>query len=255
MLQHMIWVVGGTSNATEICERLATEAYRVLVSVTTDYGRQISEFQGIEVVQGKLSLVEMEQLIQNHHIRLVVDASHPFAAEVSANAMLAAKATGVPYLRFERANARFEKATYVESYEQAVAYLAHKTGNILLTIGSKFVAKFIPLGVERLFARVLSTSDSVALCEQAGLNPVNVIAMCGVGSVTLNLALLNEFDICFLITKESGAEGGLPEKLEAANKAGAELIIIQRPAINYPEVYSDYELLMDRIKTMKILKQ
>lgn len=246
----MIWVVGGTSNATEICERLVVAGLSVVVSVTTDFGRQLSEFPGIEVVQGKLSREEMEHLILTRGVRLVVDASHPFAAEVSASAMQAAKNTAVPYLRFERANTRFENATYVDDYEQAVAYLADKPGNILLTTGSKFVAKFTPLGTERLFARVLSTSDSVALCEQAGLKPVNVIAMCGVGSVALNLALLNEFDIRFLVTKESGVEGGLPEKLEAANQAGAELIIIQRPAINYPEVYSDYDLLMARIKTI-----
>ncbi|ADQ80705.1 precorrin-6x reductase [Paludibacter propionicigenes WB4] len=246
----MIWVVGGTSNAKEICEHLASEGHRVLVSVTTDYGRQLSEFPGIEVVQGKLSREEMEHLIQTHGVRLVVDASHPFAAEVSAGAMQAAKNTEVPYLRFERANTRFENATYVDGYEQAVAYLEEKPGNILLTTGSKFVAKFIPLGAERLFARVLSTSDSVALCEQAGLKPVNVIAMCGVGSVALNLAFLKEFDIRFLITKESGVEGGLQEKIEAANQVNAEVIIIQRPAINYPEVYSDYDLLMDRIKTI-----
>lgn len=247
----MIWVVGGTSNATEICERLVVAGLPVVVSVTTDFGRQLSEFSGVEVVQGKLSLEGMEQLIQNHHVSLVVDASHPFAAEVSANAMLAAETIGVPYLRFERANTRFESATYVDSYEDAVAYLAHKPGNILLTTGSKFVAKFIPLGVKRLFARVLPTSDSVALCEQAGLKPVNVIAMCGVGSVALNLALLKEFDIRFLITKESGAEGGLQEKIEAANQMNAEVIIIQRPVINYPEVYSDYDLLMNRIKQFK----
>jgi len=246
----MIWVVGGTSNATEICERLVVAGLSVVVSVTTDFGRQLSEFPGIEVVQGKLSLDGMEQLIQNYRVRLVVDASHPFAAEVSSNAMLAAEKIGVPYLRFERANTRFENATYVDDYEEAVAYLADKQGNILLTTGSKFVAKFIPLGVERLYARVLSTSDSIALCEQAGLNPVNVIAMCGVGSVALNMALLKEFDIQFLVTKESGAEGGLQEKIEAANQMNAEVIIIQRPAINYPEVYSDYDLLMARIKTI-----
>lgn len=246
----MIWVVGGTSNAKEICERLIATGVSVIVSVTTDYGRQLSEFPGIEVVQGKLSREEMERLIQNYRVRVVVDASHPFAAEVSSNAMLAAKTTDVPYLRFERANIRFENATYVDSYEAAVAYLTEKQGNILLTTGSKFVAKFIPLGMERLFARVLSTSDSVALCEQAGLNPVNVIAMCGVGSVALNMALIKEFNIRFLVTKESGVEGGLPEKLKAASLAGAELIIIQRPAVNYPEVFSEYDLLMDRIKTI-----
>lgn len=249
-IKHKVWLIGGTSNATEICERLIASGISVIVTVTTDFGRQLSELPGIQVIKSMLSIQEMEQLILRNNIDLIIDASHPFAAEVSSNAMQAAKNTTVPYLRFERANTRFESATYVNSYEEAVAYLAEKPGKILLTTGSKFVAKFIPLGAERLFARVLSTSDSVALCEQAGLNPVNIIAMCGVGSVALNLALLNEFDIRFMITKESGAEGGLQEKIEAANQVNAEVIIIQRPVISYPEVYSDYELLMGRIKTI-----
>ena len=249
-IKHKVWLIGGTSNATEICERLIATGVSVIVTVTTDFGRQLSELPGIQVIKAMLSIQDMEQLILENCIDLIIDASHPFAAEVSANAMLAAETIGVPYLRFERANTHFENATYVDSYEEAVAYLADKQGNILLTTGSKFVAKFIPLGVERLFARVLSTSESVALCEQAGLNPVNIIAMCGVGSVALNLALLNEFDIRFLITKESGIEGGLQEKIEAAHRVNAEIIIIQRPAIDYPEVYSDYDLLMTRIKTI-----
>jgi precorrin-6A/cobalt-precorrin-6A reductase len=249
-IKHKVWLIGGTSNATEICERLIVSSFSVIVTVTTDFGRQLSELPGIQVIKSMLSIQDMEQLILENNIDLIIDASHPFASEVSENAMQAAKNTAVPYLRFERANTRFESATYVDSYEEAVASLAEKQGNILLTTGSKFVAKFIPLGVERLFARVLSTSESVALCEQAGLKPVNIIAMCGVGSVALNMALLKEFDIQFLVTKESGVEGGLQEKIEAANQVNAEVIIIQRPAINYPEVYSDYDLLMDRIKTI-----
>jgi precorrin-6A/cobalt-precorrin-6A reductase len=249
-IKHKVWLIGGTSNATEICERLIATGVSVIVTVTTDFGRQLSELPGIQVIKAMLSIQEMEQLILRNNIDFIIDASHPFATEVSTNAMLAAKTMGVLYLRFERGNIRFESAIYVNSYEEAVAYLAEKPGNILLTTGSRFVAKFIPLGAERLFARVLSTSDSVALCEQAGLNPVNIIAMCGVGSVALNLALLKEFDIRFLITKESGAEGGLQEKIEAAKLVNAEVIIIQRPAINYPEVYSDYDLLMARIKTI-----
>jgi precorrin-6A/cobalt-precorrin-6A reductase len=249
-IKHKVWLIGGTSNATEICERLIAVGVSVIVTVTTDFGRQLSELLGIQVIKAMLSIQDMEQLILENNIDLIIDASHPFAAEVSTNAMQVAKNMGVTYLRFERANIRFESATYVDNYEEAVAYLAEKPGNILLTTGSKFVAKFIPLGAERLFGRVLSTSDSVALCEQAGLNPVNVIAMCGVGSVALNMALLKEFDIRFLVTKESGVEGGLQEKIEAATLVNAEVIIIQRPVINYPEVYSDYELLMGRIKTI-----
>ena len=246
--KQTIWVIGGTSNATEICSRLTTLGYKIIVSVTTDFGRQLSELPGVVVVKAMLNPHDMEQLIKEYSVDLIVDASHPFAVEVSTNAMRLAEKQGLKYLRYERQNSKFEGAVYVNDYEDVVAYLAQKEGNVLLTTGSKHVSRFMPLGAERLFARVLSTSDSVVLCEQAGLKPVSIIAMCGVGSVDLNVALMHEFSIRYLVTKESGAEGGLTQKLEAAKRAKVEVVIIQRPTVVYPEVFSDYDTLMARIE-------
>lgn len=245
---NKIWVIGGTSNATEICKRLVNNGYSVIVSVTTNFGRELSESTQVQVVQAMLSVEDMEQLVKSNKVDMIVDASHPFATEVSRNAMLVARNLDLKYIRFERATIHFESTLYVADYEAGVDYLSTKSGNVLLTTGSKFVSKFISLGVDRLFARVLSSSDSVSQCEKAGLKPNNIIAMCGAGSVELNFALMNEFKIQYLVTKESGSEGGLSEKIEAAKNAGVEVIIIQRPTIEYPEKYSDYDILMENFK-------
>jgi precorrin-6A/cobalt-precorrin-6A reductase len=244
----MIWIIGGTINATEISNTLVSRGWPVLVSVTTAYGGQLSASAGAEVLQGMLQREDMADLITSKGIKLVVDASHPFATEVSSNAMQAAKQAAIPYLRFERQNPKFDAAIYANDYAEAVEYLNPTTGNILLTTGSKNIRQYLPLGLDRLYARVLSSSDSIAVCENAGMKPSHIIGISGVCSVALNVALLQEFGIKYMVTKESGTEGGFPQKMEAAIRTGTKVIILRRPAIAYPETFSEYELLWSRIK-------
>lgn len=243
----MIWMIGGTKNAIDICRLLLAKGYPMVVSVTTDYGRQLATLTGAEVIQGKLNAADMDGLIISRKVSLIVDASHPFAAEVSQNAISAAQRNGIAYVRFERPNPVYE-ATYVADYAGAVDYLLMTTGNILLTTGSKNIDKFMPLGVDRLFARVLSSSDSIVMCEQAGLEASRIIGLSGVCSVELNAALMTQFNIRYLVTKESGVDGGVGEKVEAARRVGAEVVIIKRPKIHYPEIYSDQDSLIAQIE-------
>ncbi len=242
-----IWLIGGTSNAVEIGKRLRALNLNVIVTVTTDYGAHLASVQGAKVLKGTLNLAEMQQLIDSENIDLIIDASHPFATEVSLNAMEVARKLNVAYWRFERKQTRFESALYVDGYEKAIEYLQAKCGMILLTTGSKYVHKFSVLGVDRLLARVLSTSESVKLSEEAGLKASNIIAMYGVGTVAFNVALMHAFEIRFLVTKDSGDEGGMVEKMDAATQAGAQVIIIQRPTVNYPKVFSEYNDIMQQL--------
>jgi precorrin-6A/cobalt-precorrin-6A reductase len=244
----MIWIIGGTSNATEICKQLIATGKQLLVSVTTDYGRQLSSFPEVEILQGMLNRDEMIKVIALHKVNLIVDASHPFATEVSQNAIDASRESNITYLRYERQNPQFEGVKYCADYPEVISYLKSTKGNILLTTGSKNVWQFASLGIDRLYARVLANADSFALCEKAGLSQEQIIGIQGVCGEHENLELMKKLDIRYLITKESGTEGGLFEKLEAAKKAGVEVIIIKRPQIDYPEVYSEYATLLNRIE-------
>ena len=248
----MIWIIGGTINGTDISKLLISENFPVIVSVTTEYGKVLALQTGAEVIDTALNPSQMCQLINDRDIKLVIDASHPFATEVSQNAIEVSKECGVPYIRFERENQIFNDVTYLSNYNEVVEYLNLKDGNILLTTGSKHIAEFKPLGTERLFARVLSTASSISLCEAAGLKPSNIISLSSVCSKELNYALMKEFNIRYLITKESGNEGGIQEKIDAANDAGVEVIIITRPKINYPIEYNDYTMVLN--KAISIIK-
>ena len=83
---------------------------------------------------------------------------------------------------------------------------------------------------ERLYPRVLPTLESIAACEAANIPHRNIIAMQGPFSFALNQAMMEQFHIRWLVTKDGGAAGGFAEKAQAAQNTGAQLIVVRRPA-------------------------
>ena len=108
-------------------------------------------------------------------------------------------------------------------------YLSGRQGNIMLATGSKELAVYAPLGGGRLYPRVLPCHEGIAACERAGIPHRNIIAMQGPFSIDLNLALIRQHNIKYLVTKDGGRAGGFDEKARAARLGGAELIILRPP--------------------------
>ncbi len=119
----------------------------------------------------------------------------------------------------------------VGSTEEAAAWLAGTEGNVLLTTGSKELRIFtsVPGYRERLFARVLSLPSVVASCADLGFQGRNLICMQGPFSEEMNIALIHQMKAKYLVTKDTGREGGFPEKESAAKACGCRMIIIRRP--------------------------
>jgi len=80
----VIWIIGGTTEA-----RLAEEALlgkrNFIITVATEAGREFLKSQNSIV--GRLSETEMEKFIRTRNVRTILDCSHPFAVEVSKNAV------------------------------------------------------------------------------------------------------------------------------------------------------------------------
>jgi precorrin-6x reductase len=104
-------------------------------------------------------------------------------------------------------------------------------GNILLTTGSKELTAFteIPDYETRLYPRVLPAVESIEACLSLGFQASHIIALQGPFSKELNIALMRQFEIKAIVTKDGGKPGGFPEKLDAARELGAEVIVIRRP--------------------------
>ena len=223
-----VLIFGGTTEGRELSHALAERGSAVTVSVATDYGREEQRAHpAITVLTGRRDAAGMAALLRG--FELCVDATHPYAAEASRNIRAACAAAKVPYRRLLRAASAPEGAVSVRAAAEAAAYLADKAGNVLLATGAKELAAFTVLGAERLYPRVLPAHEGIAACEAAGVPHRNIIAMQGPFSEELNAALLRQYGIAWLVTKDGGAAGGFPEKARAAAECGAGLIVLRRP--------------------------
>ena len=255
-----ILIFAGTIEGRILAEYASAHFVRCFVSVATDYGKSlIGHLENITVLTGRMDEKEMEHFIEENDIRLVIDATHPFAREVTENIRSACKKmrihSEVRYVRcirpFENRSSsgqtakiseaedsasggedtQDEQIVYTESVQEAVEYLKKTTGNILIATGSKELHLYTEIENyrERCFARVLSTEPAVRESVRLGFEGKHLFAMQGPFARDLNLALLRQTKASYFVTKETGKAGGFEEKAEAAEMAGAVLVVIGRP--------------------------
>ena len=223
-------IFSGTTEGRTLSHQLAADGIPVTVCVATDYGQaEQGQAPGITVHTGRLEPSGMAALVAG--ASLCVDATHPYAAQASANIRAACEQAGVAYLRLLRpASPLPENALTASDAAEAARLLADTEGNILLTTGAKELTAFAPLGGQRLIARVLPSHAGLNACEAAGIPAHNIIAMQGPFTREMNQAILRQFSVRYLVTKDGGAAGGFDAKAEAARAAGATLVVIRRPA-------------------------
>ena len=221
-------VFSGTTEGRAFSKQLGALGADVLVSVATDLGaEEQGSAPGVTVRAGRLEPEEMTALLQGAD--LCIDATHPYAVEVTKNLQGACHRLGVPLRRLLRPESSREGCVQVASCAQAAAFLADKPGNILLTTGAKELAAFASLPLERLYPRILPVVESISACQKIGVSTRNIIAMHGPFTQKLNEAMLEQFQIRYLVTKDGGSAGGFLEKVRAAQDAGVELVVIRRP--------------------------
>lgn len=243
----MILVLGGTSDSLDICKELNKhQNIEYILSVTTEYGRDIAKKCVENTILGKLNKGDMISFINKNNIETIIDATHPYAIEVSKNAIECSKIVNINYIRFERCSLiddiSYDNKYIAESIDEA-CYIANKIGqNIFIGTGSKNLDIYIDKLVNKnIVARVLPTSEVINSCEKLGLNGDNIIAMKGPFSQSMNEEIYKQYKIDLVITKESGVAGGFLEKVNACKSLGIPLIIIKRNSINYPTVINNVE--------------
>ena len=232
---EQVLIFAGTTEGRRLAECLSEAEIPSLVCVATEYGETLlPEGQFARHHAGRLSEAEMEALMKEQAFHTVIDATHPYAVEVSANIRKAAELAGLSYRRLLREQEQVELSedtVFVDSVKEAVSYLEHTTGKILASTGSKELSAYtaLPDYKERVFARVLSTEESVRIGTSLGFVGRNLICMQGPFSEEMNTATMKQFGISWLVTKASGKAGGYGEKIRAAKQAGARVLVVGRP--------------------------
>jgi len=247
--QQPIWVFAGTADGNALAAELSRRGYRLIVSTASDYGAELASvaLPGAEVRSGRQGVAARRSQLQQSRAVAIVDATHPFATEISNQLTQLSAELNIPYVRYER------PAAVVPSFARQVpdmpeaARLALEIGQrIFLATGIKDVDAFLKQsGAEHRewWLRITPDTGSLELALKTGVPRSHICAMQGPFSADLNIALWSAWKVDCVVTKESGEAGGFGSKAEAADKLGISLIVVKRPQIFYPVVASDFNTL------------
>ena len=244
-MDKKIFLIAGTEDGRKLAEFLFGKGFEVTASVVSDYGRKLLETcAGIKINDRPLDRDELEKILRAEKFNALVDASHPYAKNISTNAIDAAQAAQIIYVRYEREeiNFNYEKIFHVENYEEAALKAARLGKNIYLTTGSRSLEIFVDLLKDcNLTVRILPTAEVLNQCENFGLTPKQIVAMQGPFSTELNVELFRHAGAEVIVTKNSGQIGGADTKLEAARILNLPVVMISRPKISYPNLTKTFE--------------
>ena len=234
-----ILIFAGTTEGRKLSEYLAEAEINHTICVATEYGEIVlRQHPFVKVHQGRMNQEQIERFLSNGKFDVVVDATHPFAKEITYNIQAALKEMGqigitIPYLRLKRDSIaeRENGITYFETNEACVKALEDTEGNILLTTGSKELYKYCVSEEikHKLYVRVLPSVESLSICIEQGIQGKQVIAMQGPFTTEMNEAIIRQYEIAYLVTKESGVPGGYQEKINAAKRTGTKIFVIGCP--------------------------
>lgn len=224
-------IFGGTTEGRMLAEFCTRNEIFATVSVTTDHGAELlPESPFLKVCNGKLDKNEISKLISKNGFSVVIDATHPYAVLATENIRLACDETGVKYYRLKRESNRLF-GTVFSTLDELAGYLNESGKIILSTLGSKElpVLSKVENCRERVWVRVLPDDKIVEYCKKYGIDESRIILGKGPFSVEQNTEHIKKSGAEILVTKESGAAGGYPEKVKAAEIMGIELVTIKRP--------------------------
>ena len=146
-------IFGGTTEGRLLAQALSQRGVSAAVSVATELGaEELSGLPGITPLVGRRTAEEMAALLSGYD--KCVDATHPYAREVSENIRSACRSAGVPLRRLLRRESQLPPGSVlVGSSEEAAQFLQGQEGNILLAIGAKGLSAFSGLDPARLYPR------------------------------------------------------------------------------------------------------
>lgn len=241
-MKPVIWLIGGTSEGRRLIKEIGRLDVKLYASVATEYGAELIEPQpGLTVMAERMDLAAMKAFLAAKRPACVIDATHPYATVVTATVKQACSEEQTEYLRLVRPVGDTTDAILVHDFAEAVELLNHLNGNIFLTTGSKNLPDFTGVEnyAERIALRVLPMESSLQSALSLGYKPAHIVCMQGPFSKELNVAMFKKFGSKYVVTKDSGAVGGFAEKVEAAQAAGAKLIVIGRAGEEAGEGFSE----------------
>ncbi|MDR3493557.1 MAG: cobalt-precorrin-6A reductase [Ancalomicrobiaceae bacterium] len=233
---HLL-ILGGTTEASRLAERLA--GHEKIAAILSYAGRTVTPaHQPIPTRSGGFGGVDgLAAYLRGHAVDMVVDATHPFAAEMSRHAADACARTGTALVVFTRAPwAKVAGDRWIEAADNAAAAaaLGETPRRVLMTIGRLGLAAFRAAPQHHYLIRTIDPPEAADL-------PPDHRLLFARGPFTLDdeTRLMREEAIDVVVTKNSGGTATYA-KIDAARDLGLPVVIVQPPA--RPEVPTCHDL-------------
>ncbi len=232
MQPHHILILGGTFEASQLAKSLHDQsrgqARRFTLSLA---GRTQTPVQPVPFRSGGFGGVAgLLSYLAQENITRVVDATHPFAAQMSRHAVIACATAQIPLIQLSRpAWQRQEQDlwTEVDTIEQAVAALPQAPRRVFLTHGRLDLAAFTKAPQHFYLIRTIDRPDGLDTLTRSAVAHSLILARGPFGQAE-EAALLQNERIELLITKNSGGSATYA-KILAARAARIPVILLRRP--------------------------
>ncbi|MGR3493834.1 cobalt-precorrin-6A reductase [Citreimonas sp.] len=220
-------VLGGTTEATALCRALAEAGIAGTISFAGRVERPVRQPLP-QRVGGFGGVGGLAAYLREHAITHVVDATHPFAAQMSANAVAACAEAGVPLVALTRPPWQEQAGddwTRVPDIAGAVAALDRPRAHVMLAVGRMHLAEFAPNPQHAYLLRLVDPPK-----EALPFPDATVIVDRGPFTEDDDLALMREHGTEIVVSKNAGGTGAV-SKIHAARRLGLPVIMIDRPAL------------------------
>lgn len=225
----MILIFGGTTEGRSAVQ-VADEAGATYYYSTRGNEQQIVCVNGIRLC-GAMQSEEIGLFCEEHDIRLLIDAAHPFAVHIHQNIIEVARSLKIPAIRYER---RYPKRNgsivWCKDYEAAISKLKEQHIQRLLALtGVQTIGKLSNFWqYSDCWFRILHRQESIDSALSEGFPKERLVYYEDTDNTD---ALIQQIQPDAILTKESGESGGFDKKVEAALKAGISIFAIERPTL------------------------
>lgn len=234
----MILVFGGTTEGKIVAGILEKKECPYFYSTKTEIDFQSGNFGTYRF--GAFDKNSLITFCKDHHIQLIIHASHPFAEILHQTIAEVSQQLQITVLRYERhypERMQHHLIHYLPSYEKVLEHLnEHRVETLLALSGVQTIEKLKSYWRNnKTFFRILPRSESRKIAERSAFPEENLILEMPVNDVRHELNMIHQYNIQCILTKESGESGFLSTKIQAALQSNTPLLILERPKL--PETF------------------
>ena len=256
MPRDAVWLFSGTADGNALARELVGSCGPVVVSTASEYGGELAREScpGVTVWAGRQGVEARRRALIESRARAIVDATHPYATQMSEQLIELSSELRLPYVRYERPSSLdTAQAVLCESVAEAAERAILAGRRIFLATGSKDLAAFLqaPQADQcEWFVRITPEPGLLRRAIELGVPRDHILAMQGPFSEGFNTALWRDQRIDCVVTKDSGEAGGFCAKARSAAALNIPLLVIKRPRVNYPRVAETFGAVADFLHSL-----